>query len=80
MPVRVAEQVGVTRDVSVDGIYFELDKHLQVGSEINFEVEIHSPLGNTTLKCDGQVVRTELKDGRTGIAVRMLAPRLQKTA
>jgi hypothetical protein len=72
MPVRMAEQVGLTRDVSVGGIYFELDSSAAIGSSISFDIELETSLGKMTLKCNGQVVRTEQQGNRTGIAVRMM--------
>jgi hypothetical protein len=77
LPVHVADQMGTTRDVSVGGIYFELETTTSIGSEISFEIDIASPKGPMKFKCNGLVVRAEQKNGRTGIAVKIAESRLE---
>lgn len=76
LPVRLADSVGLTRDVSGEGIYFEMDAAAETGSVISFAIEMPTPLGAMTLKCSGLVVRNEQRAGRFGIAVRILDSRL----
>ncbi len=71
MPVRVGEDLGLTRDVSASGIFFEIDRHLALGSEVRFEIEMRTTLGLMKMCCTGQVVREEHNGERTGIAVRI---------
>lgn len=77
MPVRVAEHIGVTRDVSASGIYFEMDSGTEIGSEISFDVEMDTLSGPMKLKCSGVVVRKEQSGSRTGVAVRMLESKFE---
>lgn len=76
-PVKLADALGTTRDVSASGVYFEIDSDMVVGSDISFEIALDAPGGPMTLRCSGRVVRIEQKDGRTGIAVRMTDSRLE---
>lgn len=77
MPVHAGAIGGTTRDVSVGGMYLELEGDGGIGAEITFEVEVESALGKMLLKCTGEVIRKEQKDGRTGLAVRVLESTLQ---
>lgn len=78
LPVRLANRTGLTRNISVGGIYFEMDAAAEAGSEISFDVEMETPLGRMTLRCNGRVVRTEQQnDGRTGVAVKMTDSKLE---
>lgn len=77
LPVRLADRIGLTRNISVGGIYFEMDATAETGSEISFDVEMETPLGRMTLRCSGQIVRTEAKGARSGIAVQIVESRLE---
>lgn len=77
LPVRLADRIGLTRNVSVSGIYFEMETAAETGSEISFDVDMETPLGRMTLKCSGQIVRTEENGTRTGIAVQVVESRLE---
>lgn len=80
LPVRLAGGIGLTRNVSVEGIYFEMDTAAEAGSEIAFDVDMETPLGKMTLHCQGLVVRTEHKGTRSGVAVRIVESRLESAA
>lgn len=71
MPVWRGKCLGTTRNVSASGVFFEIDGDMTVGSEISFEIGMQTALGPMTMKCQGLVVRTEQRDGRVGVAVRM---------
>ena len=71
------ERAGVTRDVSASGIYFETDSHYDPGSSIAFEIDIDTPGGAMVLSCRGQIVRTEQRDARVGVAVKILESTLK---
>lgn len=77
LPVRLADRIGLTRNVSVSGIYFEMDAAAEAGSEVSFDIDMETPLGRMTLRCSGQVVRTEAKGSRTGIAVQIVESQLE---
>jgi hypothetical protein len=76
LPVMVSGDVlGLTRDVSVTGIFFEIDTANTVytlGSNIDFAVELNTPTGAMALKCQGHIVRTESHDSKIGIAVKII--------
>jgi hypothetical protein len=76
-PVRLSGEFGMTWNVSMDGVFFEVDRSMAVGSEISFEIGMQTDLGPMTMKCQGLVVRTEQKGSRTGVAVRMTDSRLE---
>jgi hypothetical protein len=67
---------GVTRDISASGLYFETDSEQQVGSLIDFEIELDTPGGPMKFKAQGQIVRIEPQGGRIGAGVKLLASRL----
>lgn len=67
---------GVTRDISASGLYFETDSEQQVGSLIEFEIELDTPGGPMKFKAQGQIVRIEQLGGRTGAGVKLLSSRL----
>jgi len=71
LPVRAADKAGTTRDISVGGIYFELDDKTELGSDISFVIELEAPQGRMNVTCRGQVVRAEKLGSRTGIAVQL---------
>lgn len=75
LPVRVGDGIlGLTRDVSVTGIFFEINNTntaYESGSSIDFEVEMEIPTGAMTLKCRGNIARTESRNGKIGIAVKI---------
>ena len=77
LPVRLNNAAGVTRDVSVTGIFFETDAALAPGSSIDFVVDVDTPSGKRILKCQGNIVRTEARDSRLGVAVKILESRLR---
>jgi hypothetical protein len=74
LPVKVLndEGKGVTRDVSPSSVYFEADKHYEVGTTITMTIDFEIPPG-TQLRCVGTVVRVEDRGSTVGVAVRMKA-------
>ena len=71
MPVSLGELEGVTCNVSASGMFFETSAVLESGSEIGFSVEFDAPEGKRVLRCRGIILRTEVRDDRFGIAVRI---------
>ena len=66
----------VTRDVSATGLFFVMEGEYTLEALVDFEM----PLLEARMKftCVGKVIRIErLPDGRTGIAVRLMDPRLE---
>lgn len=68
-PVKWAEGQGVSHDISATGMYFLMDKDCQPGSVIELKIELDTPAGALTMKCEGEVRRVQQQNGKTGIAV-----------
>lgn len=77
LKVVLDEGIGVTRDVSASGVYFSTDTDYAAGSEISFAIELDAPRGRLMLKCRGQIVRVERRDGRIGVAAKIVASKLE---
>ena len=71
---------GVTRDVSTSGVFFETDMDCAPGSEISFSIGLDSPGGKLTLQCKGQIVRVERRDGKIGVAAKIVASKLESAS
>lgn len=64
----------VTRDISASGLYFEMQGAHVLSGPVDFELQLPEVCMKFT--ASGEIVRVELKDGRTGVAVRLIDPRL----
>ncbi len=62
---------GTTCDVSASGVFFETSASLAVGEPIDFTVEFEAPGGKRILKCRGQIIRTEQRADRIGVAIKI---------
>ena len=73
-PVKVLndDHKGVTRDLSPSGVFFETDKHYEVGSIITMTIDLESPPGSR-LRCEGTIVRVEDQGSKVGVAIHMKA-------
>jgi hypothetical protein len=71
LPVALGGTTGFTRDVSASGVFFVMDNLCAVGSLVRFTVEVATPARKLILNCEGDVVRTEVRDTGTGLAVRI---------
>lgn len=78
LPVKLADgATGSTRDVSVSGLFLEIDTQQEVGNSVALEVDISLPTGNFKLKTEGVIVRIEPSGQRTGIAIKLINSQLQ---
>lgn len=68
MPISLGAKIGIAKDISATGIYFEIDAKQKVGSNITFLLELITPGGPIKINCKGKVVRLENKDGHIGVA------------
>ena len=64
----------VTRDISPSGMYIEIRGDHELDGTLLFEMHVDEPRMKFT--AEGRIVRIEHRDGFTGIAVRLLSPRL----
>lgn len=72
LPVRLDNTVGLTRDVSANGISFEVDADFTAGSEISFVIEMEALNEKLLFKCKGSIVRIEDRGQKTGVAVKII--------
>jgi hypothetical protein len=76
LPLRLADGLtGVTRDISPSGMYLEIRGDHQLGGTLVFEMDLDDARMKFT--AEGQIVRLEHREGRTGIAVKLLCPKLE---
>ena len=72
LPVFLKGAEGTTRDVSASGVFFWTSESVcALGELISFSVELRRPDCRMMLKCQGDVVRTELCNGMMGVAVKI---------
>ena len=77
IPVDLGVGTGITRDVSASGMFFETDVDYAVGSEITLSVKFDTPGGELVMKCKAQIVRVEHRDGKVGVAAKMIESRFE---
>ncbi len=65
----------VTRDISASGIFFEMPGEHHVDGLVDFEMQV--PDLRVKFTAVGRIVRVEHRFGVTGVAVELLAPRLE---
>ena len=64
---------GVTDNISATGFYILQDQQCDVGSSIDFSVDLVTRHVKLKLCCEGEVVRVDRVDKRFGIAVKILS-------
>ncbi len=73
IPVELEGGTGLTRDVSISGVFFETDRYLVLGEQVRLTLILGrlSPEDPVRLQCDGRVVRVERREMqvRLGVAV-----------
>jgi hypothetical protein len=75
LPLNVGDSnPAVTRDISASGMYLEIPGTHSVGGPLVFEM--HLTDARIKFTAEGEIVRVEHADGKTGVAVRLLAARL----
>jgi len=75
LPVSINKEPGFTRDISASGMFIVQGRQQQVGSHIEFTVDLDTPMGKMKLCCEGEVVRIEEisgGDGEIGIGLKIL--------
>ncbi|MDR3368488.1 PilZ domain-containing protein [Rhodoferax sp.] len=71
LPVEINGAIGLTRNVSATGVYFETTADQAPGSRVRFVVEVLVNGEKLKMVCAGDVVRVEQKLGMLGIAVKL---------
>jgi len=69
--VELEEGMGLTRDVSLSGVFFETDQPLAPGEQVSLVMVLErvSPNRPVRLQCEGRVVRVNQFDKGLGVAV-----------
>jgi hypothetical protein len=76
LPLELRDGVhAVTRDISASGLYFEMAGEHEVDGLVDFEMAL--PDLHMRFTAVGQIVRVEHRFGTTGVAVKLLSPKLE---
>jgi len=66
---------GITRDFSTSGMYIETAMPAMPyvpGDKIGPTIKLDCPWGEMIVKCNGEIVRVEPRDGGIGLAVKII--------
>jgi hypothetical protein len=75
LPLRLRDgSEAITRDISSSGLYFEMAGEHDVFGLVDFEMQLPEHMKFSAV---GEIVRVEYRSGTTGVAVKLLAPRLE---
>ena len=77
LPVNVNGVRGVTRDISTTGMFIVQSIQHEMGSHVDFWLDMDTPEGKVKLCCKGEVMRVENLDGKVGIGVKILSQERQ---
>lgn len=71
LPVELEDGKGITRDVSLSGVFFETDQSFSPSEAIRLVLVLEHvhPGRPVRLHCEGRVVRVSRRDGKMGVAV-----------
>ncbi len=71
LPVELDDGKGVTRDVSLSGVFFETDQSFSPSEPIRLVLVLEhvQPGRPVRLHCEGRVVRVNRRNGKVGVAV-----------
>lgn len=81
-PLALPMQLGdrsqcMTRDISPTGVFYETSRAERVGSLVDFQIDLDAPGGRMRLRAQGEIVRIEPGVRMNGVALRLLASRLE---
>ena len=77
-PVQLDRGTGITRNISMSGVFFETDVGYASGSVIIFSIELDGPAEKKVmLGCRGMIVRVERRDGKACVAVKIVASKVE---
>jgi hypothetical protein len=75
LPLRLRDgSHAVTRDISASGLFFEMAGEHAVFGLVDFEMRLPEHMKFSAV---GQIVRVEYRFGTTGVAVKLISPRLE---
>ena len=73
LPTSIDGNQGLTRDISASGLFIVQSSEQEIGSRIDFTVDLDTVSGKLKLCCEGRVVRVEKIDAKFGIGVKILS-------
>ena len=73
LPTSIGGNQGITRDISASGLFVVQSKVQEVGSRIDFTVDLDIVGGKLKLCCEGRVIRVEKIDDKIGLGVKILS-------
>lgn len=75
LPLQLRDgSVALTRDISARGLFFEIEGQHDMVGLVDFDM--HLTQARMRFTAVGEIVRLQYRNGRTGVAVRLLSPRL----
>jgi len=76
LPIKLGDGLrAVTRNISATGLYFEIEGDRLMQGLVDFEMQLAE--AGMKFTAVGEIVRIEHHAGKTGVAVRLMAPRLE---
>ena len=73
LPTSIDGNQGLTRDISASGLFIVQSNEQEIGSRIDFTVDLDIVGGKLKLCFEGRVIRVEKLDGKFGIGVKILS-------
>lgn len=78
LPMKLADHSQcMTRDISPTGLFYQTVRAERLGSLVDFQIDLDAPAGRLRLKAQGEIVRIEPGASMNGVALRLLATRLE---
>jgi hypothetical protein len=76
LPIKLSDGLrAMTRNISPTGLYFEIEGERLMHGLVDFEMQLAE--AGMKFTAVGEIVRIERHSGMTGVAVRLMAPRLE---
>jgi hypothetical protein len=72
LPVLIDEGQGVTRDISTNGIFIIQSDQQEMGTPINFWVQMNTSVGAIKLRGEGEICRIEQTGDQVGLGIKIL--------
>jgi len=72
LPVLLDEGQGVTRDISASGMYIMQSSRQEIGTHIEFWVQMNTSIGAMNLRGEGEICRIEQTGDQVGIGIKIL--------
>lgn len=76
LPLKLRDgTLAVMRDIGATGMFFEVEGEFLIEGLVDFEM--HLTEAGLKFTSTGKIIRLEHSDGKTGVAVRLMDPRLE---